>query len=316
MRCLLLLLLGLMTTWPLYAATYKWVDEKGITHYGDTIPPQYVNQGMTEMNKKGLVIRKTEPALTPEQLKTQQAELAKQKELGKQADERRRRDLALLGTYTVETEIDLARDRNSQQIDGTIRSAKERFAGTQARLKELGTQMEFYQGKDKAGKPRTPPPEIVQALEQTKRQQAIFNATINELQKQKEEVAARFNEDKARFIEIKEAGVGSATASSSAFSKADRTSVPFTINQSTKLVVDECITRWVGGKPEGNNAYAVSAEALQTPEQIELILDGRIQTRTGQFTAQRFVCPLTADGKVSYQGTEIKKALASLGARY
>ena len=315
MRCLFLLL-GLMTTWSLYAATYKWVDEKGITHYGDTIPPQYVNQGMTEMNKKGLVIRKTEPALTPDQLKAQQAELIKQQELNKQADERRRRDLALLGTYTTERDIDLARDRNTQQIDGTIRSAKERFAGSQTRLKELTTQMEFYQGKDKAGKPRTPPPEIVQELEQAKRQQAVFNATINELEKQKEEVAVRFNEDKARFAEIKEAGVGSATASSASASRGDRTSVPFTINQSTKTVVDECIARWVGQTAYANNAYAVSAEALQTPEQIELILDGRVQSRTGQFTAQRFVCPLTAEGKISYQGTDIKKALASLGARY
>ena len=315
MRCLFLLL-GLMTAWPLYAATYKWVDEKGITHYGDTIPPQYVNQGMTEMDKKGQVIRKTEPALTPDQLKAQQAELTKQKELNKQADEHRRRDLALLGTYTMEKDIDLARERNTMQIDGTIRSAKERFAGSQARLKELTTQMEFYQGKDKAGKPRTPPPEIVQELEQAKRQQAVFNATINELEKQKEEVAARFNEDKARFVEIKEAGVGSATASSASASRADRTSVPFTINQSTKTVVDECIARWVGQTAYANNAYAVSAEALQTPEQIELILDGRVQSRTGQFTAQRFVCPLTAEGKINYQGTDIKKALASLGARY
>jgi len=310
------LLLSLATAWPASATTYKWVDEKGITHYGDTIPPQYVNQGVTEMDKKGLVIRKTEPALTPEQLRAQQAALVKQKELDKQTDEQRRHDLALLGTYTSEKDIDIARDRNTQQIDVTIRSAKERYGNKQARLKELATQMEFYQGKDKSGKPRKPPPEIVQELDEATRQQAVFNATILELEKQKQEVAARFDADKARFVEIKQSGVGSASATGTGTSKAERTTVAFAITPSSKLVIDECIRRWVGVTPSANSAYAVSAEASQTPEQVELILDGRVQTRTGQFNAQRMVCPLTNDGKIDSQGTEIKKALASLGARY
>lgn len=310
------LLLSLATAWPASATTYKWVDEKGITHYGDTIPPQYVNQGVTEMNKKGLVIRKTEPALTPEQLRAQQAELVKQKDLDKQADEQRRHDLALLGTYTSEKDIDVTRDRNTQQIDVTIRSARERYAAKQSRVKELTTQMEFYQGKDKSGKPRKPPPEIALEFDEATRQQAVFNATILELEKQKQEVAARFNVEKARFVEIKQAGVGSASAAGAGAAKTERTTVAFAITPSSKLVVDECIRRWVGVTPSANSAYAVSAEASQTSNQFELILDGRVQTRTGQFNAQRMVCPLTSEGKIDYEGTEIKKALASLGARY
>lgn len=307
--------LALLMAFPCLAATYKWVDEKGITHYGDTIPPQYINRGTTELNSKGQVIRKTEPALTPEQLKAQQLELAKQKELSKQAEERRRHDLALLGTYTTEKDIDLARERNTQQIDGTIQAAKERLALTEARIKSLSEQMEFYQGRDRTGKRRTPPPELAQDLEQSKKQQAVFRATITELEKEKEQVTIRFNEDKARFTEIKEGGVG--IASANAQSRSDRpTSVAFAITQSTKGVINECIVKWVGASDYSNAAYAVSAETLQTIDHVELVLDGRVQTRTGQFSAQRMVCPLTGDGKIDYQGTDIKKALASLGARY
>jgi hypothetical protein len=311
----ILVCFALLTAFPCVAATYKWVDEKGITHYGDTIPPQYVNRGSTELNSKGQIIRKTEPALTPEQLKAQQQEIAKQRELGKEAEERRRHDLALLGTYTTEKDIDLARDRNAQQIDGTIQTARERLAMTEARIKSLSDQMEFYQGKDKAGKRRTAPPELLQDLEQNKKQQAIFAATVAELEKEKQQVAIRFNEDKARFAEIKEGGVG--IASANAQSRSDRpTSVAIAINQSTKGVINECIVKWAGASDYANSAYAVSAETLQTSEHVELVLDGRLQTRTGQFAAQRMVCPLTSEGKIDYQGTDIKKALASLGARY
>jgi hypothetical protein len=311
----ILVCFALLTALPCFGATYKWVDEKGITHYGDTIPPQYVNQGSTELNSKGQVIRKTAPALTAEQLKAQQVEIAKEKELGKQAEERRRHDLALMGTYTTEKDIDLARERNTQQIDGTIQAAKERLAVSDARIKSLNEQMEFYQGKGKAGKRRTPPPELMEDLEQNKKQQSVFTATIAELEKEKQQVAIRFNEDKARFAEIKEGGVG--IASPNAQSRSDRpTSVAITINQSTKGVINECIVRWVGASDYANNAYAVSAETLQTSEHVELVLDSRIQTRTGQFSAQRMVCPLTSEGRIDYQGTDIKKALASLGARY
>jgi hypothetical protein len=31
---------GSAATWA-DGQTYKWVDDQGVTHYGDTIPPQY-----------------------------------------------------------------------------------------------------------------------------------------------------------------------------------------------------------------------------------------------------------------------------------
>ena len=40
------------------AASYKWVDENGVTHYGDRIPPQYAKQdaGAVEKDFDGLRI--------------------------------------------------------------------------------------------------------------------------------------------------------------------------------------------------------------------------------------------------------------------
>ena len=49
-----------------HAATYKWVDEKGVIHYTDKMPPEEMNKGRIELNKQGVPVKATEPAPTPE----------------------------------------------------------------------------------------------------------------------------------------------------------------------------------------------------------------------------------------------------------
>src|SRR5258708_36796846 len=51
----------------LHAATYKWVDEKGVVHYTDKMPPEEINKGRVELNKQGVPVKATEAAPTPEQ---------------------------------------------------------------------------------------------------------------------------------------------------------------------------------------------------------------------------------------------------------
>ena len=33
------------------AKLYKWVDDKGITHYGEVIPPEYANKEIDSLKK-------------------------------------------------------------------------------------------------------------------------------------------------------------------------------------------------------------------------------------------------------------------------
>jgi hypothetical protein len=47
---------------------YKWVDEHGVIHYGDHIPPEYATQERQVINKQGVEIRRLEAQKTPEQL--------------------------------------------------------------------------------------------------------------------------------------------------------------------------------------------------------------------------------------------------------
>ncbi len=119
------------------AATYKWVDEKGVVHYTDKLPPEEVNKGTVELNKEGVPVKKTEAAPTPEQRRAKAEEEERRKQQAKQQEEQDRRDRALLSSYTSESEIELARNRSLQAIDSVMKSAQAYTDTLTRRKKEL-----------------------------------------------------------------------------------------------------------------------------------------------------------------------------------
>ncbi|HEX5362764.1 MAG TPA: DUF4124 domain-containing protein, partial [Gallionella sp.] len=118
-KLLITLIAGLAFSLPVNAKMYKWVDDKGVTHVGDTIPPEYANKDRTELNKSGRAIKKDE-VLNAEERRAKD-QLDTQKRAADEAVlESRRHDKALLSTYSNSAEIDLARSRNMQQIDARV----------------------------------------------------------------------------------------------------------------------------------------------------------------------------------------------------
>ena len=99
------------------AKLYKWVDDKGETHYGEVIPPEYANKDNVQFNEKGREIKKKEVA-------NEAASDKNGPEENQAAIDRRRKDKALVNTYSNEKEIDLARDRNLQQLEARINSVQ------------------------------------------------------------------------------------------------------------------------------------------------------------------------------------------------
>src|SRR5882724_3796899 len=103
---LLALTLAVVASRDAHSATYKWVDDKGIVHYADKMPADAVNRGHIEFDRQGIAIRKTDPALTPEQVRARAAEVERQAQAAKEREETARRDRALLASYTREDDID------------------------------------------------------------------------------------------------------------------------------------------------------------------------------------------------------------------
>src|ERR1700712_1020553 len=50
------------------SVTYKWTDDQGVVHYGDSVPPQYAQKERAVLNSRGVEMRKLDAQKTPEQL--------------------------------------------------------------------------------------------------------------------------------------------------------------------------------------------------------------------------------------------------------
>jgi len=200
MRIRFSLLLILLASFPAVAGKlYSWVDEQGKTHYGNVVPPQYAQQGNTELDKKGAVIKKTDPALTPEQRKAKEDELAQQKEEEKKKLEQKRRDKALLNTYTTEKEIDLVRDRNLQQGELQLQSMELRAKQVQPRLDQARKR-----AGDLAAKKRPLPPDLQQEIEEAEKEMQRLQEMIKQRRMEMDAIRARFEDDKKRFRELRQ----------------------------------------------------------------------------------------------------------------
>lgn len=194
------LALAMCAAAPAWAAKemYRWVDSQGKVHYGDTIPPEYAKQGSAEMTKSGRIIKETPPALTPEQIKARAEAEARDKEAKEKADEQKRRDKALLASYTTVDELDLAEKRNLEAIDLQIKSNELRIKSVQGRLDGLKKQRANFTARN-----RPVPPDLDADIKQTQTEIDHLNGNIADANREKAALRNRFAADRKRYMELK-----------------------------------------------------------------------------------------------------------------
>ena len=178
------------------AKLYKWVDDKGVTHYGEIIPPEYADKDNVQFSDKGRVIKKTRK-VSAEERRAQNELAAKKRAEDKAALEQRRKDNMLLSTFSNENEIDLARDRNLQQVEAVINSIQLLHKSTVQSLESYHLEVEQ---RTKAGKkiPSSLQSDIANAENQTKKLQQDLAKAMEK----SAAVRASYEADKARYREL------------------------------------------------------------------------------------------------------------------
>lgn len=205
MKTKILLILAMLAA-PAAHAAFKCKDEKGVTHVGDTPPAACANVVMYEVSRSGTVLRKIDPTPTGDEIKARMEEKARAEEAAKAAAEQRRKDRALLATYSSEKDIDTSRDINLKPIEGRLKSAKDRIVVVDKRIKELETELEFYQaGKSgKSGKVSKPPPQLQADYDRAKAERVSLDKSLVDYEKEMQEVRTRYETDKVRWAELKQ----------------------------------------------------------------------------------------------------------------
>jgi hypothetical protein len=176
--------------------TYKWVDEHGITHYGDSVPSQYSQREHTVLNSQGVEVQKRVAEMSPKEAAEYQA---------RQREETRRKqhDMFLITTYPSVGEIENVRDARLDQINAQITAGEAYIASLTTRVDGLKQRaMTFAPYNTRSGARRMPDDlaeEMVRAMSELRTQDSALMAKRTEYKS----VQDQFDNDIRRYKELR-----------------------------------------------------------------------------------------------------------------
>jgi hypothetical protein len=174
---------------------YKCVDAKGKVYYTQIPPRECLGRDAQELNKSGMVINKTDRGPSAAEIQAKEADKKKKAEEAEKTKEQRRKELALLNTYSSEKDIEDQRARALKEAQDQIAATEKSIAGAEKRQKELDTEKEFYVKKPMPAKLKQ---EMSNVEIEIKNQTALLEAKKAEIVK----INAKYDTDKKRYVEL------------------------------------------------------------------------------------------------------------------
>lgn len=162
---------------------------------GDSLPAVCRGQSYRVLDSSGNVIREVGPPLTPEQKAELTLEKARQKRLEEAAREMRRRDQALLDTYSMPEDIDMAQKKAEADINAAILATVARIDVAQVKKKKLEEEAEFY-------KKKTVPGDLAKQLESVTHEIGLQQELLNVKKRDFETVRTKYDADRKRYQEL------------------------------------------------------------------------------------------------------------------
>lgn len=182
------------------AQIVKCVGKDGKTYVGSTLPPQCAGQSTEQMNKQGMVVKRTDAMLSPEQRAAKEAEerAAKEKEaeLARKEKEESRKNKALLSTYGSEKDIEIARSSALKDNETAVKQTQDKITQIDKNGARLKKEMEFYQGKNQ------PPAKLLQDIKNNEIDRSAQQDLLVAKKKDVEIINARYDEYKRRYLEL------------------------------------------------------------------------------------------------------------------
>jgi hypothetical protein len=134
----LVLLLALFVI-PMAASAefYRYINEDGVTVLNNTIPTTVVKNGYDILDDKGRVLEVVPRALTPEEMRQQEGELAESQSLAQAQRDRKDADENLLVLYGTPEDVERARDTELASIAGHIKTQKDLLRRMEGQKREL-----------------------------------------------------------------------------------------------------------------------------------------------------------------------------------
>ena len=182
--------------------TYKCLNEKGEIYYSDRYVPEKCTGGGSQINDRGLTVKKIERQMTPEE-----REAADQKKREEEAqrlidDEQRRVDNVLLQSFVTEEDLTRAHEKEIRVVDTDIKAHQLVLKSQERNLTDMLAQAA---DAERTGQPV--PTKVANNIGLLRGQVEAQRALIASKENRRAELRAIYQSQLKRFRELKKAGV-------------------------------------------------------------------------------------------------------------
>lgn len=179
--------------------TFKWVDDEGVIHYGDRIPPEYADKPKQRLNDQGVAVEHLEGKKTEAQIAAEKkaAELEVQRELQRRADQ------ALLNTYISVAEIEMHRDRRVELFRAQARVTELYLRNLSRRLDQLKREAGRFKPYNSDPNAETIDPGLVAEIKETEGAIQRHEDNLSQFRNEEKQIRDRFEGDIERFKRLK-----------------------------------------------------------------------------------------------------------------
>lgn len=174
---------------------YRWVDEQGVVHYGDHIPPQYANQERAILNAQGVEVGHLDGQKTPEQ---QAADTRARQAQMKQ----RQHDAYLVSTYTSVKDIEALRDVRLDQLKGQRVAEEQYLESLRGRLEGLQQRALAYRPYSSLANAPRMPDDLAENLVRTVNELHQQSSALSANGEAETTLRAEFQADIERYREL------------------------------------------------------------------------------------------------------------------
>jgi len=178
------------------AVTYRWVDEKGVVHYGDRIPAQDTQKEHSILNSEGVEVGRSDAQKSP-------AQLAEEARREQERLRLQQHDSFLLTTYTSAKDIEDLRDARLSELNGQHVAAEQYVENLNARLVTLQSLAMTFKPYSPQAKARRMPDDLAENLVRALSELRTQRNTLEAKDKEEQAVRTEFNGDIQRYKELR-----------------------------------------------------------------------------------------------------------------
>jgi hypothetical protein len=175
--------------------TFRWVDEQGVVHYSDEVPPPAAGRDREVMNAQGLPVRHLDGQKSQEQITADErnrAAVIRQKQ----------HDSFLITTYTSVKDIEALRDARLEQLKTQRSAAQQYMESLRGRLGALQARAVTYRPYSAGAGARRMPDDLAEDLVHTVNEMHTQTGALATTAEEETKLRDGFQADIDRYREL------------------------------------------------------------------------------------------------------------------